>query len=270
MHMGRKLYNYLELPVLGFGTYKIPDGQPVIEAVTHAMEAGYRYIDTASFYGNEHGIGQALKAVGTVAEDVLIATKVWNSEQGYRETHQGFEESRDKLGRIDIYLIHWPVKERFVDTWKAMEEIHAQGLVKAIGVCNFQIHHMETLLAQSRIKPMINQIEMHPHLVQEKLAHWCREQEILVQAWRPLMNGEVNSLPVLQELAQNYRKTPAQVALRWLIQKGAMPLPKSVTPSRITENIDVLDFELSREEVYQVDACNQDRRLGPDPDNFSF
>ena len=267
-----KLANGVEMPRLGLGVWKAKDGEEVQNAVKAAIQTGYRLIDTAAVYKNEEGVGKAIKESGVSREDLFITTKVWNDDQGYESTLQAFEESRKKLGLeyIDLYLIHWPVKGKYKETWKALEKLYEDGLVKAIGVSNFQVHHLKDLLSDAKVKPMVNQVEFHPYLTQKELLSYCNEENIQLEAWSPLMQGEVVRVDVIKELAEKYGKTPAQIVLRWDLQHGVVTIPKSVKEHRIQENADVFDFELSREDMDKLDALNKNHRYGPDPDNFDF
>lgn len=264
------LNNGVKMPWLGLGVYKSQDGQEVENAIRVALDYGYRSIDTAAFYGNERGVGRAIKDSGIPREEVFITTKVWNDQQGYDSTLEAFEESRQKLGLeyIDLYLIHWPIPGKFKETWKAMEKLYRDGLVKAIGVCNFKVHHLEDLLRDCEVKPTVNQVEFHPLLTQKEVLNYCKENEIQMEAWAPLMRGGVLGHPIITGIADKYGKTPAQVVLRWDLQHGVVTIPKSVREHRIKENGDIFDFELTNEEMNQIDSINEDRRTGPDPDVF--
>jgi diketogulonate reductase-like aldo/keto reductase len=239
--------------------------------VKSAVETGYRSIDTAAAYGNEAGVGQAIEKCGVSRDQLFITTKVWNADQGYDTTLAAFEASMQKLGLdvLDLYLIHWPVAGKFKDTWRALEKLYRDGKVRAIGVCNFQIHHLEELMADSEIAPMVNQVEFHPLLTQKPLLSFCQQHNIQLEAWSPLMQGEVNK-PLIEELGRKYGKSPAQIILRWDLQHGVVTIPKSVRPQRIEENAAIFDFELSEEDMSKLDGLNENRRYGPDPDNFNF
>ncbi|XOK59795.1 aldo/keto reductase [Paenibacillus elgii] len=265
------LNNGVRMPWLGLGVWKTKEGDEVVQAVQHALEAGYRSIDTAAVYGNEAGVGQAIQASSIPRDQLFITTKVWNADQGYDSTLRAFEESRRKLQLevIDLYLIHWPGKDKYKETWKALEKLYKDGLVRAIGVSNFKVHHLEDLLQDSEIVPAVNQVEFHPLLIQQELRTFCREHKIQLEAWSPLMQGNLD-LPLLSELAGKYGKTPAQIILRWDLQHGVVTIPKSIRESRIRENIDVFDFTLSDEDMARLDGLNQDRRFGPDPDHIEF
>lgn len=266
------LHNGVKMPWLGLGVYKAREGGEVEGAVRAAIAAGYRSIDTAAFYQNEAGVGRAVRESGIPREEVFLTTKVWNSDQGYETTLRAFETSRKKLGvdYVDLYLIHWPVKGKYRETWRALEKLYEDGWVRAIGVSNFQIHHLEDLMKDCRIVPMVNQVEYHPRLTQEDLFHFCREHGIQPEAWSPLMRGRILDHPTVVELAGRYGKTPAQIILRWDLEHGVVTIPKSVREERIRENADIFDFALSPEDVAQLDALNRNERVGPDPDHFDF
>lgn len=266
------LNNDVKMPWLGFGVFKVKEGQEVEKSVLTAIQAGYRSIDTAAIYGNEEGVGRAIKACGVPREDLFITTKVWNADQGYETTLQAFETSRKKLGLdyLDLYLIHWPVKGKYKETWRALEELYRSGKVRAIGVSNFQIHHLEDLLNEANVVPAVNQVELHPLLSQQELRSYCKSHRIQVEAWGPLMQANNLDHPVLKELADKHGKSPAQVILRWHLQNGVVAIPKSVHEDRIRENADIFDFQLSTEDMAQIDAMNENRRFGGDPDNFNF
>jgi len=266
------LHNGVKMPGFGLGVYKAADGEEVINAIKCAVNAGYRAVDTAALYFNEDGVGEAIKQCGLPREELFITTKVWNSDQGYEETLAAFENSRKKLDvdYIDLYLIHWPVVEKYKDTWRAMEKLYREGKVRAIGVSNFHKHHIEDLMSTAEIKPMVNQIEMHPVLTQEELRDYCYSQDIVVTAWSPLGRGHLLDEPVLVEIAEKHNKTVAQVILRWHIQNDVIVIPKSTHEHRIIENGDVFDFELNAEEMQAINALNENRRFGQNPDNFHF
>ncbi|GEN36324.1 aldo/keto reductase [Aneurinibacillus danicus] len=266
------LHNGVRMPWLGLGVYKTQEGEEVEQAVKAAIEIGYRSIDTAALYHNERGVGNAIKMCGVPREELFITTKVWNSHQGYDATLRAFEESRQKLGLeyLDLYLIHWPVKEKYKDTWRAFEKLYEDGLVRAIGVSNFHVHHLKDLLMDARIIPMVNQVEFHPRLTQKELLRFCKEKGIQMEAWSPLMRGRLLDDPVLNEIGRKYGKTPAQVILRWDLQHGVVTIPKSVHAERIAANADIFDFTLTDEEMNQIDGLNRNERSGQDPDNFQF
>ncbi|HET7578040.1 MAG TPA: aldo/keto reductase [Bacillales bacterium] len=264
------LANSVKMPWLGFGVYKVDEGEQVEKSIQAAIEAGYRSIDTAAFYKNEAGVGRAIKNSGIPREDLFITTKVWNDRQGYDETLKAFEESRKKLDLdyVDLYLVHWPVSGKYKETWKALEKLYKDGLVRAIGVCNFNIHHLEDLMAENEVNPMVNQVEFHPRLTQKDLLAFCKDHDIQLEAWGPLMRAKILDHPVLVELAEKYSKTPAQIVLRWELQLGVVTIPKSVHEKRIRENADLFDFELSGEDIAKIDELNQNERTGPDPEEF--
>jgi diketogulonate reductase-like aldo/keto reductase len=263
------LHNGIQMPVLGLGVWKMQDGEEVKNAVKYAIEHGYRLIDTAAAYGNEAGVGQAIQESSVPREELFITTKVWNSDQGYDTTLKAFEKSMKKLklDYLDLYLIHWPGKDKFKDTWRAMERLYDESRIKAIGVCNFHTHHLEELIDGSRVVPMVNQVEYHPLLSQTELRQYCRQHKIQLEAWSPLMQGRLN-LPVLAQLAEKYGKSPAQIVLRWDLQNGVITIPKSARPQRIVENADVFDFELSEDDMEAIDRLNEDNRYGGHPDRF--
>ncbi|MCV2461112.1 aldo/keto reductase [Streptomyces sp. ICN988] len=257
------------MPQLGFGVWQVPDDEAET-AVAQALEAGYRSIDTAAIYGNEEGTGRAIAASGLAREDLFVTTKLWNSDQGYDATLRAFDTSLAKLGLdyLDLYLIHWPTpaKDTYVDTYKAFEKLLADGRVRAIGVSNFLPEHLERLTAETSVIPAVNQIELHPHLQQHAAREVHAEQGIATEAWSPLGSGKgILDIPAIVAIAQKHGRTPAQVVLRWHLQLGNVVIPKSVTPSRIKENIDVFDFTLDTEDLAAISALNEDRRLGPDP-----
>lgn len=266
------LHNGVKMPWVGLGVYKVKEGEEVKSTVRTALEIGYRHIDTAAFYENEEGVGQAIRESGIPREQVFVTTKVWNTDQGYETTLKAFDASLKKLGfdYVDLYLVHWPVKGKYKETYKALEKLYKDGYVRAIGVSNFQIHHLQDVLADCEIKPMVNQVEYHPRLTQKELLTFCRKNGIQLEAWSPLMRGEILTEPTIVEIGKKYGKTPAQVVLRWDLQHGVVTIPKSVTPARIKENADIFDFSLTDEEMKQIDALNLNKRVGPDPDNFNF
>lgn len=265
------LHNGVMMPWLGLGVYQIPDGKVVEQAVCSAVAAGYRSIDTAALYHNETGVGQGINNCGVARSELFVTTKVWNSDQGYNSTLSAFETSRKKLAvdYIDLYMIHWPVKGKYKETWKALEKLYADGSVRAIGVCNFNIHHLDDLIREANIVPMVNQVEYHPLLAQKQLHAYCESKQIQVEAWSPLMQGRLDE-SILFEIAASYGKSPAQVVLRWDLQNEVVTIPKSANPIRIQENADIFDFTLSNADMARLDELNRNVRLGPDPDNFNF
>lgn len=272
IHDRAVLHNGVQMPWIGLGVYKAEDGDEVIQSIKWALDAGYRSIDTASLYNNETGVGQAIAESNVPREELFITTKVWNTEQGYEKTLSAFDESLERLGLdyVDLYLIHWPVPGKYKETWKALEKIYNEGRAKAIGVSNFKQHHLEDLMSEAEIKPMVNQVEYHPRLSQEKLLAFCKEQGIQLEAWRPLLKGEIFEEPTLVELADKHNKSVAQIILRWDLQNGVVTIPKSVTQHRIEENIELFDFELTNEDMTRISALNQEKRNGADPDDPEF
>jgi len=270
------LHNGTKMPWLGLGVFKVEEGPELVNAVKTAITHGYRSVDTAAIYGNEVGVGQgvreAIEETSVARKDLFITSKVWNSELGYESTIAAYEESLVKLGLdyLDLYLIHWPVAGKYKEAWRALETLYKEGRVKAIGVSNFQIHHLEDLLKDAEIKPMINQVEFHPRLTQKELVAFCRKQAIQLEAWSPLMAGQLLDNIELQEIADNYGKSVAQVILRWDLQNGVITIPKSTKEHRIAENATVFDFELTADDMKRIDSLNQNHRVGPDPDNFDF
>jgi methylglyoxal/glyoxal reductase len=267
-----KLYNGVGMPWLGLGVHRAGAGSEVAAAIQCALQAGYRSIDTATYYQNEHSVGKAVVESGIPREDIFLTTKVWNTDQGYHSTISAFEASLEKLqtSYLDLYLIHWPQPGTTFETWKAMEELYEKGKIRAIGVCNFLVPHLRRLMENSRIKPMVNQFEFHPELVQPELLQFCKDNQIQPEAWRPIMKGRVNEIEFLQELSVKYQKTPVQIVLRWDIQKGVVTIPKSVTPERIIGNADIFDFELSADDVARIDKLDKNVRLGEDPNVHHF
>ena len=265
-----RLSNGVEMPVLGLGVYKANDGREVIESVQHAFDAGYRHIDTASFYRNEKGVGEAVKNSGIAREEIFVTTKVWNDDQGYEQTLAAFERSLEELEMeyVDLYLIHWPVPGKYLETWKALEKLYSDGKVRAIGVSNFLEHHLNDILDNCSVPPMVLQNEFHPRLVQQPLIDFCKRNNIQYESWSPLMRGEVFQIDVLKELAEKYNKSIAQLVIRWNLQKGVITIPKSVHRERIFENANVFDFEISEEDVRLIDALDREERTGAHPDNF--
>lgn len=272
-----KLNNGIEMPKLGLGVFRVEDSDELVNAVKVAIKNGYRSIDGAAIYGNEEamgeGIRQGIKEAGISREDLFITSKVWNADLGYESTIAAYEASLNRIGveYLDLYLIHWPVEGKYKEAWKAMEYLYKQGRVKAIGVCNFQVHHLEDLLKEAEIKPVINQVELHPYLSQKEVREFCESNSIQVEAWSPLMAG--NGLledETLKEIANKYNKTTAQIVLRWDLQSHVITIPKSTNEGRLLQNIDIFDFELSKEDMEKIDSLNKGLRVGPDPDNFDF
>ncbi|MDA2814442.1 aldo/keto reductase [Nocardiopsis sp. RSe5-2] len=265
------LNNGVRMPQLGFGVWQVGSAEAT-DVVGTALQAGYRSIDTAAAYGNEEGVGEAVRRSGIARDDLFITSKLWNSDQGYDATLRAFDASMQRLGleQLDLYLIHWPLPARdaYVSTWKALERLYADGRVRAIGVSNFQTAHLERVMDEGGITPMVNQIELHPRLVQEELRRFDARHGIATEAWSPLGQGNLLQDPVIVKIAEAYGKSPAQVIIRWHLQLGNVVIPKSATPERIRANIDVFDFELSSGDVEAVTGLNADQRFGPAPDTF--
>ena len=266
------LHGSVDIPLLGFGVYKVPDGDAVEDAITSALAIGYRHIDTAALYRNERGVGRAIAASGINRSDLFIATKLWNSNQGYEPTLAAIDKSLGKLGLdyVDLYLVHWPKPEHTEGTWRAMEEIQRSGKARAIGVSNFLPEHLDQLAETATVLPSINQVEFHPHLQSPELVAYCDDHNIVLEAWSPLKHGEIIDDPELQTIADAHGVTVPQVVLRWLLQRRIVAIPKSVTPSRIAQNADLYGFELSPDEIATINSMDRGDRVGPDPANFDF
>lgn len=267
------LHNGVKMPWLGFGVWQINDGSAVTRAVKTAIKTGYRSIDTAAAYGNEEGVGEAIRDVGIPRDHLFITTKVWNADQGYESTMAAFNTSLKKLQLqyLDLYLIHWPV-DGYLDTWRALETLYQEGRVRAIGVANFQPEHLTDVMQHSHIKPMVNQIEFHPYLTQERLIAFCRENSIQVEAWSPLFRGgDLLTNPVVRDIAAQHQKSSAQVILRWDLEQKVVTIPKSVHPERIQENANIFDFHLTEEDITRLTALNKGERVFEyDPYHVTF
>lgn len=258
------------MPQLGFGVFQIPSDE-VVDPVRTAIDAGYRSIDTASFYGNEEGVGRAIAESGVARSDLFITTKLWNDDQGYDNALRAFDLSMERLGLdyLDLYLIHWPMPGHglFVETWKAFEKLYHEGRIRTIGVSNFHSDHLRTLLDETDVVPAVNQIECHPRLPQRELRHSHAERGIVTEAWSPLGQGKgLLEEPTIQRIAERHGRTAAQVVLRWHLDLGNVVIPKSGTPERIRQNFDVFGFELGEEDVQALAALENGERVGPDPD----
>ncbi|WP_413363587.1 aldo/keto reductase [Lysinibacillus sp. 3P01SB] len=265
------LANGVEMPRIGYGVFRMKEHEVAYNGVAEALKAGYRAIDTAAIYQNEEAVGQAIKDSGIAREEIFVTTKVWNSDQGFDNTLRAFETSLNKLGLeyVDLYLTHWP-KPTLADTYKAIERLYEEKLIRVPGVSNHHQHHLEEVFAAANVKPMVNQVECHPSLSQDSLRAFCAEHNIAVTAWAPLGTGIVFTHPVVKQLAEKYSKTPAQIVLRWHLEIGNIAIPKSVTLERIKENLEVFDFSLATDEVAAITALNTFHRTSADPDNFDF
>lgn len=275
-----KLSNGVEIPCVGFGTWQTPDGDVAYSSVLEAVKAGYRHIDTAAVYGNEESVGRAIKDCGVKREDLFVTSKLWNNRRGYEDTLQAFEETMKKLGLeyLDLYLIHWPVPFAFHDqwekmnqeSWRAMEELYQAGKIRSIGVSNFLPHHIDSLMKTAKIAPHVNQIKLCPGCTQDETVSYCNQKNILLEAYSPLGTGKIFEVEEMKAFSEKYHKTVAQICLRWNLQKGFLPLPKSVTASRIRENTDLFDFVLSDEDVEKISALTNCCGETPDPDHIKF
>jgi 2,5-diketo-D-gluconate reductase A len=259
------------IPQLGFGVFQVPPPQTA-GVVEQALAAGYRHIDTAAAYGNERGVAEGIRAAGRDRGEVFVTTKCFNDDHGFDEAKAAFAASLERLGfeYVDLYLIHWPVPahDRYVDTWKAFVQLQAEGRARAIGVSNFQPDHLRRIVAETGVTPAINQVELHPYLQQAELRRVHEELGVVTEAWSPIAQGAVLEDPAIARIAQAHGRTPAQVVIRWHLQLGNVVIPKSVTPQRIRENIDVLDFELTAEDMRAIAQLDRGERTGPDPDTF--
>lgn len=254
----RVLSNGVKMPSIGFGTYKSGSDEETAKIIKYALETGYRQIDTASFYGNEVGIGNGIKKSNIKREEIFLVTKLWNDDHGYKKTIEAFNKSLERLQveYIDLYLIHWPNKLN-AETWRAFEDLYKEGKVKAIGVCNFKIGHLEELKKTAEIMPMVNQVELHPQSSKEYLLDYCNDNNIQLVAWSPIMRGRIFSNELIIGLSEKYKKTIAQIVLRWHIQRGIIPIPKSSNEGRIKENLDIFDFELSADDMNAINSLNE-------------
>ncbi|MEJ8545102.1 aldo/keto reductase [Brevibacillus borstelensis] len=269
-------HNGVKMPWLGLGVFKVQEGPELVNAVKAALAQGYRSVDTAAIYDNEAGVGQGIREgltkAGIAREELFVTSKVWNADLGYESTIAAYEASLGKLGLeyLDLYLIHWPVAGKYKEAWRALETLYKKGRVRAIGVSNFHIHHLEDLMKDAEIIPMVNQVEYHPRLTQKDLQAFCVKHGIQLEAWSPLMQGQLLDDQVLKEIAAKHGKSVAQVVLRWDLQNGVVTIPKSTKEQRIAENAEVFDFELTKEETERIDSMNENLRVGPDPDHFDF
>lgn len=277
------LRNGVQIPCIGYGTWQTPDGETAVKSVRYAIENGYRHIDGASVYGNEASVGQGikegLKATGIKREELFITSKVWNTDRGYEKTIKACEKSLKDFGLeyFDLYLIHWPANEvncgkdwdaMNLDTWRAMIDLYKAGKVRAVGVSNFLPHHLESLM-KTEIPPMVDQIECHPGLIRKETIDYCKENGIVVEAWSPMGSGAIFHNETIKEISEKYKKSIANICIRWCMQHKVIPLPKSVTPSRITDNLNVFDFKLEQEDMDKIDEMEQAGYSGNDPDTFN-
>lgn len=272
--------NGLRIPAIGFGTWQTPDGETAVQSVEQAIKAGYRHIDTAAVYANERSVGCGIKKAGCHRSELFITSKVWNIERGYDKTKRAFDKTlKDlQLDYLDLYLIHWPAaahqfenwESLNAETWRAMEELCQSGKIRTIGVSNFMPHHLDALMKTASITPAVNQIEFHPGMMQKTCVEYCKEHRILVEAWSPLGTGRMLKNKTLQSIAGNYQKSVAQLCIRWVLQNNVLPLPKSVTPNRIKENLDVFDFVISEEDMSTINQMDYFGGSGLNPDEIDF
>lgn len=267
-----ELTNGVKMPYLGLGVWQSDQGEEVINAVKWALKAGYRHIDTAAAYKNEEGVGTAIKESDVARKDIFVTSKLWNDDQGYDATLKAFDKTMERLQLdvLDLYLIHWPVEGKYKDTWRAMEKLYNDGRIRAIGVSNFLQTHLKDLLEDAKVKPMVNQLEFHPWLVQPELQDFCKKNDIQYEGWSPLMQGKLFEQDIVNDIAEKYGKSPAQIVLRWDLQHGVITIPKSVKEDHIKSNMKIFDFELSEEDMTSIDKLDKSERLGPDPANFDF
>lgn len=274
------LYNGVQIPAIGYGTWRTRPAEVCEKAVQDAIACGYTHIDGAAVYKNEDSVGNAIKNSHMKREDLFVTSKVWNDMRGYEKTKEAFYTSLEKLGLdyLDLYLIHWPnplafrdkMEEMNAETWRAMEDLYMEGKIRAIGVSNFKIHHLESLMKHARIKPMVNQIETTIGFMQEDVLQYCKENDIVVEGWSPLGSGRLFTNDALIDIANKYNKSIAQITLRYLLQKGVLPLPKSTNPERMKQNLEVFDFEISEEDMKWIDALDIEISSGNDPDKVEF
>lgn len=267
------LNNDIRIPQLGYGVWQIPD-EEAAQIVGQAIDTGYRSIDTAMIYGNERGVGQALASTEVPREELFITSKVWNADQGYASTLRAFDESLERLGLdyVDLYVIHWPTPkfDQYVETYQALEKLYNDGRTKAIGVCNFDIEHLERIMDECNVKPAVNQVEYHPYLQQKELRNFCEKHDIQLEAYSPLMNGtSMMDNEIIQEIAQRKGKTPAQIILRWHMQTDVVAIPKTVTPSRMKENLDVFDFKLNEADMRKISTLDRGERINHIPNEMN-
>lgn len=268
----KTLANGVQMPIFGLGVYKMTEPEETLQAIDKALAVGYRHIDTASLYYNEEQVGEAIRNAPIKREDIFVTTKIWNSDQGYDQTLRAFEISLQKLGLdyLDLYLTHWPVEGKFVDTYRAIERLYEEKLIRVPGVSNHHAQHLQQILHVANIAPMVNQVERHPYLAQKELKMFCEQHNIAMTAWSPLGRGHILQDETLQEIARHYGKSTAQLILRWHLQQDVIVIPKSVTPSRIEENAQIFDFEIAPEHMAQIDQLDRNQRFGQNPESFHF
>jgi methylglyoxal/glyoxal reductase len=275
IHDTLQLNSGRHIPLLGFGTWKLKEGDETKNAVTTALKTGYRHIDTAAIYGNEHGVGQAVRSSGLLRTDIFVTTKIWNNDirAGAKAVIAGCHASLERLGLayVDLLLLHWPVTGKDHEAWKAMEQLYHDGFAHSIGVSNYLPHHLDALLQPGvAVRPMVNQIEFHPYLLQPKLADVCHELGIVREAWSPIIQGNVSAVPAIVEIAKAHGKTPEQIVLHWDLQHRVVTIPRSSKAAHIAANAALFDFELSPADIAVLDQLDRGQRFGPDPDNFDF
>lgn len=268
----KTLANGVEMPRFGLGVFKMSNRDEALKAMEVALNDGYRAIDTAAIYGNEKEVGEIVRHSRIPREELFITTKVWNTEQGYDQTLRAFENSLKLLNMdyVDLYLTHWPIKQSYVETYRAIERLYDEKLIRVPGVSNHHIHHLEEVFLKANVQPMVNQIELHPHLTQEELRSFCSKHNIAVTSWSPLARGKLLNDEVLTSIGGKYGKSAAQVIIRWHLQSDLIVIPKSVTPDRIKQNADVYDFELTSEEMQLIEAMNRNERIGTNPDEITL
>jgi diketogulonate reductase-like aldo/keto reductase len=265
-----RLNNSVEMPWLGYSTYRIEPGNVTFKSVTEAIDVGYRHIDTAKYYRNEEDVGRAIRESGLDREDFFVTTKLWNTDQGYDSAKRAFEDSLERLGieYVDLYLIHWPIPDIFVGSWSALEELYLEGRTRAIGVSNFLQHHLEELISSCSIMPAVDQVEFHPHLVRLDLLEYCRSKGIQIEAWSPLKQGAIPYNRGMASIGWRYRKSASQATLRWDLQHGVVTIPRSIDRGHMEENADIFDFELTPDEMRTIDSMDRGENVGPDPDDI--
>ncbi|MCL2774823.1 MAG: aldo/keto reductase [Oscillospiraceae bacterium] len=267
-----KLNNGVDIPLLGLGVFKSKEGDEAYNAVRYAIEAGYKHIDTAAVYGNEVSVGKAIKDSGIKREGIFITTKLWNDSQRQGNQYEAFEESLERLGvdYVDLYLIHWPVKGKYVESWKVLERIYKEGRARSVGVSNFHIHHLEDVFAASDLVPAVNQVECHPWLTNIEIADYCQKRGIIFEPWSPLGTGLLLEDETLKNIAQKYNKTTAQLILKWGLQRGFINIPKSAHKDRIIQNAQIFDFTITDSDMAEIFKLNINKRTGADPETFTF